>query len=182
MEKTIKLTITDQTGHTEVDLNIEEAVVRIVDECKKYGKFLYVDDEPHNFTHNFSKEDISDLSALLKNSEEALLTGTLVGGIFRDSKGRFATRPVRRSKARKASRSTNYRNRTSVTTDGFITNSPLSTVLTGKNRPHIAISLTKSHGKEKIKVFFSNYNGSRKKLRRHVVPVVAAIVEGLKKS
>lgn len=153
--KLVNIQIVDNTGHSEFNDTIKDAVSRIVEAVKSNKLWVYLNDNPYFFeAGDPTKADEIQMAEILTKADQptATLTGELVGGA-----------PKARRKL-----------------TGQIISKPISSVLKGKTRAQLVVSLGRDKGVETVKVIASNYNGSRKKLQKRRDDIVAGIVQVLR--
>lgn len=82
LQKQISGEIYDASGHTDFKGTLQEAVNTIVENCKKNGKWAYINGNPFIFD-KFDDAEAEQVYNLLDAVEEPsfVLTGAVVGGI-----------------------------------------------------------------------------------------------------
>jgi hypothetical protein len=147
--------IADASGHTDFAGSIDEAMDLIMNQVTKNGKWVYVNGNPFMFTdHSLTEQN--ELRNMFTNAAEPtfMLTAKLQGGAA-------------------APKAKLPRVRTQVT------KSPLSRIITPRNRAHMAVSVTSKGGQQEIKVMVSDHNGSKKRLAKNRGQIMQAIFDAL---
>lgn len=81
--KKITLEIMDDSGHTTFNIDVKEATTRIVEQIKKFGKWLYVNGQPHVFSREMTDAELTTLDGLLSENDTVTLGGALQGGALK---------------------------------------------------------------------------------------------------
>jgi len=79
-EKTINISIVDQTGDTRETVGISRAIEIIREQVEAHGKWVYVDQK--HFQGTFSDDEVEGLRDILNEAEDVTITGALVGGVY----------------------------------------------------------------------------------------------------
>jgi hypothetical protein len=82
LQKQITGEIYDASGHTDWHGSLQDAVTTIMDNCKKFGKWAYINGNPFIF-ESYNDAEAEQVYNLLDASEEPsfVLTGAVVGGV-----------------------------------------------------------------------------------------------------
>lgn len=165
--------IADNSGHTDFSGDLNAAVRRIIEVVKETKKWTYVNGNPFFFQSNFDQADENRLQEALDTADEPTfaITGELQGGAK-------AQVPTTHQKIKKNINPN--KNKPTTKIEGMISKKPLSSLLVGKKRAHLAVCLTNEHGVEKLSVMVSDYNGIRGKLANRMEDMIATIVNALR--